>query len=225
MKVFKATICILLTVTVCLYPLTAWQAAFADENGAPIPVYAYVDLGSEVYFCAQKDQETALFIIPQTYCVQILAKEEDWYKVRYAEDNGLYKAVEGYCLQSDVVITDEPPQNLYLNTTVTVTYRTDAASPLLPALQNLEFTAAFYGNYKVAKTTCSYVYCNDYFGYTAGAIENYPLNELPKTEPVDAPVGKKSNTTLITALAITAVAAAAVIVLYFTGKRPPKTSA
>lgn len=221
MKVFKAAICLVLTTLILFFP--CFSVASADESAPPsAKTYAYADLGSNTYLCEKPDENTAKFLIPQTYCVEILSEEKNWYRVKYAEDNGIYRAVEGFCLKDDLILCKTPLENLYLHKTVTISFRTDQPSSLLPGLDNIEVTAAYYGAYEIGKTGCSYVYCNDKFGYIPGAIEDYPLNSLPE-QPAVAPAGKSgTNAALISAIAVTVAAAAAITVLYFTGKRPPK---
>ena len=50
--------------------------------------------------------------------------------------------------------------------------------------------------------------------------DDYPLNEIPEPEQPDPqPSGGGSNAKLITVLALTALAAAVLIVLYVTGRK------
>lgn len=223
MKVFKAVLCLVLTTLIYFFP--CFTAAFADESEPSVTVkkYAYADFGSKTYLCAEPDENKAKFLIPQTYCVEILGEVKNWYHVKYAEDNGLYRAVEGYCLKDDLILCEQPPENLYLHMTVKIVYKTEQVSSLLPGLENIEVTAAFYGAYEIGRTGCSYVYCNDKFAYIPGAIEDYPMNNLPN-RPTVAPAQKGGgNAALIATIVVTVAAAAAITILYFTGKRPPKT--
>lgn len=225
MKVFKAALCLALTAFIFLFPTlgfygagTLASAEAAEENHAR---YAYVDMETQAYFCTEKNGDSALFLIPQTYCVEILGEEGDWYKVTYAEDSGVYKALKGYCLKSDVVPCESPLENLYLNLTVKVVYRTDEVTSLLPGLGSIEFEAAFYGAYEIGKSNCSYVLCNGYFGYIPRSIEDYPLNPLPSKPTLTPPQDGGGKAVLIAAISVIAVAAAAILILYFTGKKAP----
>lgn len=105
---------------------------------------------------------------------------------------------------------------------VKVIYKTEKPPASLPELGDIELTAAYYGAYRIGKTDCSYVLCNDKFAYIPEAVTDYPLNTLPE-RPTIAPA-KKGGTSaaLIAAIVVTVAAAAAITVLYFTGKRPPK---
>lgn len=220
MKVIKALICLVFATYAFIFPAAGALTASAEEGEAEIKTYAYADIGDSCWFFSEKNEKSALFMIPQTYCVQILGEDGDWYKVQYAEDAGIYQALQGYCLKSDLTLLEKPLENLYLHMPVTIIYRTDSSTNLLPSLGDIEITAAYYGAYSFGKTACSYVLANGKFGYITGAIEDYPLNELP-TRPTVAPAeNKNSNVTLITAIAITTVAAAAIIILYFASKKP-----
>ena len=160
--------------------------------------------------------------MPYTYCVEILSTDGEWYYVKYAEDNSPYRALYGYCLSARLTPVAQPPDNVYLNMPVTVTFKADAPTGSLPVLNELNVTAAFYGTYYSGATAYSYVYYDGTFGYIYGANDNYPLNELPADEPPAAELpasGGGANTKLITALALAGVAAAALIILYFTGRK------
>lgn len=215
MKVFKTTACLLCTILIFFSRFAAFPAEAQTAR------YAYADLGSEVYICSEKNEDSALFIVPQTYCVEILGDDGTWYYVKYAEDNDVYRAVYGYCLKGGLVLTETPLENLYLNVTLKVIFRNDQPSGYLPPLE-MELTAAYYGEYNLGKTKLSYVYCGEKFGYVTERVENYPLNDLP--QPTVGPIDDKpddGNAMLIAALTITLAAAAAIAVLYFSGRHKP----
>lgn len=215
MKPFKAIVCCLLTMLIL-------TSAFNMNKGeiharAAVSKYARAD-AKDVYFCKDKDLNTALFTVPYTYCVEIISVEGEWYRVKYAEDFSLYQTLYGYCLSKNLTPVDEPPENIYLNMPVTVTYRTDVPEGSLPVLNELNVTAAFYGTYYSGATAYSYVLYDGKFGYIYGANDDYPLNEIPEPNP---PAGnsKSSNAKLITIFALTGVAAAALIILYITSRK------
>ena len=57
------------------------------------------------------------------------------------------------------------------------------------------------------------------FGYVYGAHDDYPLNPLPEPEQPEEPSAESGDNKLLIGLALAGVAAAALIILYFTGKR------
>ena len=215
MKPLKALLC-------CLAAALIVFPVFSPRGVARAATTRYARADArDIYFCKEKDSTYALFTIPYTYCVEIISTEGDWYYVKYAEDNALYEALYGYCLSKNLTPVDKPPENIYLNMPVTVTYRTDMPTGSLPVLNELNVTAAFYGTFYSGPTAYSYVRYDGKFGYIYGANDDYPLNEIPiDAEGTEKPSkGKGANTKLITVLALTAVAAAVLIVLYLTGRR------
>lgn len=223
MKIFKAA-SVLAAVFFNFTLLAVPQSYALAESGYK---YAYVDIDVKVFFCRSKNLGDALFEIPNTYCLEILGQEDGWLKVKYAEDDGVFQALYGYCVQDGLILSNEEPARKYLRQTVTVTYNTGDIGNMLEGLPPIEFEAAYYGALTAGSKRCSYVYCNGYFGYITGAIENYPLNPLPSTTTFSPSENKSqdaSASTLITAVAITAVAVVAISVLYFSSKKPPKTS-
>ena len=216
MKALKSALAAVIAIVICRSCGAPLSASAATAR------FAYADLGSEVYFCTEKNAESAIFIIPQTYCVEILAEEDIWYYVKYAEDNGNYRAKYGYCLKTELIEINEPLENTYLNLPIMITFRTDEINSLLPPI-TIEMKAAYYGEYRLGKTTLAYVYCNDKFGYVPQTVTDYPFNELPKPVIGENPDPPESNvnSTLITVIVITVVAAAAVVILFFSSKKRP----
>lgn len=215
MRVLKAAICLAITTLIFFAP-----AFFrAPAHAAALPKYAYTELDSTVYFYSENDRNKTLFEIPQTYCVEILSEQGDWYYVKYADDNGVYRAVYGYVLKSEVTPTDVPPENIYLHLTISVIYRTDDVGDLLNGLDEIEITAAYYGAYSVGGVRYAYVFANGKLGYVKYTLDSYPKNDLPKTAPTFAQ-GGGSDSRLITAVVITLISAAAIVILYFASKKP-----
>lgn len=217
MKTAKTIVCCLLA---ALIFTLAFRAFTLGKYGvAAVSRYARAD-AKDIYFCEKKDLNYALFTIPYTYCVEILSVDGDWYYVKYADDGGLYRALYGYCKSENLTPVDEPPQNIYLNMPVTVTFKADTPVGSLPVLNELNVTAAFYGTYFAGATAYSYVLYDGTFGYIYGANDNYPLNEFPKQEQPEQPKTEGgTNVKLITGLALAALAAAALIILYLTGRK------
>lgn len=225
MKFLKAACCIALCCTVLLIAYVICTAnesdfAAAQTNAPEAARYAYADTDSEVYFYSLENK-TALFVIPQTYCVQILGREGEWLRVRYAEDEGLFVHIDGYCRAESLKECDEPLENLYLKRTVTITYAPSETPPApLSPPKVMEFAAAYYGSFKVGDVDCMYVYVDGNFCYVTGTIGYYEKNELPEDlTPAFATDGEGVNAALICALVLTFVAAAAIVIIYFTGKR------
>lgn len=217
MKVYKAIILLIITIFFSLAP--AAVPAFADD-GQRDNLYAYADLNGTAYIYSAKDPSSKLFIIPKTYCVEILEESDGWYRVKYAEDSGVYRAVYGWCRTSDVVKTQIPLKKLYLQRTVTVIYRTDAPSGFLPSLGDIEMTAAYYGAYEAGDSKYSYVLCGNSFGYIDWQIGEYEFNELPSAPTFNPAEANGPDAKVIVAIVIVLVAVIAVGALYFATRKP-----
>ncbi len=219
MKAVKTMFCCIAAALIIVAVLFSPNAV--KSHAAVAPRYARAD-ARDIYFCERKDLNYALFTIPYTYCVEILSTDGDWYYVRYAEDSSAYRALYGYCLSSSLTPVEEPPPQIYLNMPIVIKFKPDAPENSLPVLGELNVTAAFYGTYYAGATAYSYVYYDGTFGYVYGAHDDYPLNEIPSDEPpAEKPdtSGGGANTKLITGIALAGVAAAALIILYFSGRR------
>lgn len=219
MKAAKFLLCLILAIITLSFPYRAFDSG--NAAAARTARYARAD-ERDVYFCERKDLKYALFTIPYTYCVEILSTDGDWYYVKYAEDGGLYRSLYGYCLSEGLTPVDEPPENIYLYKTVPVTFKADEVVGSLPVLSEITVIAAFYGTYYSGASAYSYVLYDGGFGYIYGANDDYPLNEIP-SEPVDSPEPEipeeSGNNKLVTALVLVALAAAALIIVYFTSRK------
>ncbi len=184
------------------------------------PVYARA-LSHEAYFCSEKERSSGLFAVPYSYCVQVLEEQEDgWYRVQYAEDSGLYKAVYGYVRAEDFTLLDEAPETSYLYMPVNVTYSQPPAGGL-PAIDDVTVTAAFYGNYYSGGAGYSYVLYGDSFGYIGGATENYPTIEITPA-PSPSP-SRPSGAAVAVFVAIGVLAALAAALFALSGRRRRRT--
>lgn len=184
-------------------------------------IYAMA-LSTTVYLCEEREEKTTLFAIPYTYCVQILKEYDDWYGVRYAEDDGLYEPVWGYCKKNDLMIVGSMPENSYLYYPIEVTLTSSPLpGPSLPAIKHT-VTAAFLGNYFDGAAAYSCIMYNGGFGYIEGEISDYTPNPIPSAPTFSNGTVKRAkdnNAKLITATLIAALAVGAVVILLFTGRR------
>lgn len=169
----------------------------AALSGATPRVYAAADAyvyavpnDRECYFCEDKNLSTALFAVPYTYCVRVISESENWLYVSYAEDDGEYKKLYGYCLKEEFTFLETPPENIYLNKTVEITYSAEGENSLLPSPEKLTRQAAYYGVYRYGAAYYSYVRCNGSFSYIAGANDDYALNELGGDDTADEDDGQ-----------------------------------
>lgn len=196
-------------------PSAAWASADTSQTYARAKV-------RDAYFFTDRDLTTSIFTVPYTYCIEVLRDEGEWYYASYATNNGIYKELKGYCRKQDFDIVEQKPEVTYLYKTVSVTYKSGDGASSLPVLNEITVEAAFYGNFYSGATAYSYVYAQGSFGYIKGSIDDYPLNiaeEPPQTSENESGGSGKVNFGLIAALVICALAALALIMLYYTSKK------
>ena len=224
MKVSAAVAALLCAAAILFAPFAArtTEYAAAQQGNAVQDVMnaAYARANSRTaYFCTDADLSTGIFAVPYTYCVEILGEEGEWYRVKYAEDYGIYRALYGYVLKSDFTPLEQAPQTVYLYKSVSVTFSQDQPSGNLPVIDDITVTAAFYGSYYSGAAGYSYVLYDGSFGYIAGANEDYPLI-LPEKDEKDEPQkGTASAATIVTFCAIGALAVLAAVIVAFSGKK------
>ena len=213
MKILKA-LCVLFSLTI-FFPVPARTAA------AETTVKYAMALTDDVYIYDEMKQNCELFALPETYCVEIVKEYDGWYRVAYAEDDGFYRKVTGYCKKDNLQVLEEPPPNPYLNYPVEIKL-TSGENPVfgLPGLE-ITVTAAFYGNYRRANTSYVYLRYDGGFGYVEGEINDYVKNEIPSVPTFSE--GNAQNTgetsAVLPALIIGGLAVVAVAVLIVTGKK------
>lgn len=211
MKAATSAVCCLLAAVISVFSARPAHIAAAGESSR----LARADSRS-VYFCDEMDDGAARFAIPYTYCVRVLETVDGWYRVKYAEDVGEYRALYGYCRKTGLTEIAEPPENVFLNMTVSVKFSQEPIDPSLPAFSGVTVEAAYYGAYYLDGAAYSYVLYGGEFAYVVGANDGYPLNEIPQKPAPSS--GKGADVKLILVISLIAVAAAALLILYFTGK-------
>lgn len=229
MKVLPKAAAFIAAAVIALAPVTIAAGAETTEydgtdGGETQTLSSYARATSrEAYFCTSADLATGIFAVPYTYCVEILSEEGDWYRVKYAEDYGIYRAVYGYVQKSDFEVLSEAPQTVFLYKSVSVTFSQDAPAGNLPVIDDITVTAAFYGSYYSGAAGYSYVLCDDSFGYIVGANEDYPLI-LPEDDAADTEDDAQPNNsvTVVAAVVIGALALLALALLVLSGKKRPK---
>ena len=146
MKVYAAVAALLCAAAILFAPFAArtTEYAAAQQGNAVQDVMnaAYARANSRTaYFCTDADLSTGIFAVPYTYCVEILGEEGEWYRVKYAEDYGIYRALYGYVLKSDFTPLEQAPQTVYLYKSVSVTFSQDQPSGNLPVIDDITVIA------------------------------------------------------------------------------------
>lgn len=205
-KLFLLTAMLLFTVcTTAGLPLVA---ANAEES----PLYAVAD-GKDVWFYAEENEESGLFVIPYTYYVLVLRYGETFCSVQYLEDSSPYRAVTGYCKTADLTFVDFIPARPYLRYEFTVTYT--LANTSFVTMGNGSFntvskTFVYYGTSCFGTARFHYVYSDGIFDYIPASEEIvYDLNtdylSVGAAEPVDPPIEEPAASSTPSALQIAVV--------------------
>ena len=229
MKVLPKAAAFIAAAVIALAPVTIAAGAETTEydgtdGGETQTLSSYARATSrEAYFCTSADVATGIFAVPYTYCVEVLYEEGDWYRVKYAEDYGIYRAVYGYVLKSQFELLSERPSTVYLYRSVSVNFSQDDPTGGLPEIDDITVTAAFYGSYYSGAAGYSYVLCNGSFGYISGANEDYPLivpegGDTPAADehPADENSG---DGTIVAVVIISVVIALAVGLVILSGRK------
>ncbi len=207
-----AIICVILIMTA-----TSFTPVFAAS-----PTYARAI--DKVAYLYEEKNENPLFAVPYTYYVQILRDEGEWYFVRYADDAGVYRAVDGYCEKKHFELEYGTPENIYLNRPVTLSLPAGETPPFVPAATQLSLDAAYYGAVDWANTPYAYVLCHGSFFYVKDEFGEYAYN--PPTHTPDDNGGNTEsggtglNFASIAFIVIASLSVVVILIIYFTTKKP-----
>lgn len=150
---------------VLLFANPVFFPRLAQRAKAESGVYACV-VEDNTYFYSSPSEENALFILPQSYYVKVLAKGTDYSYVQYLESLSSYQSVFGYCKTQELLFVDYIPLNPYLYYTYPVDFSVGEDNPLVEGtLSTLTYPCVYYGDYPVGTTRLAYVRLNGSFGY------------------------------------------------------------
>ena len=148
--------------------LNAAKATIAQPTTASISdsaaTYACI-LTSDVYFHQAETDASALFTLPKTYFVKVLAVGTPYTKVEYQTEAKHVKPLIGYCLTSQLTFVDYIPVNPYLYATFEVKYAAENAEQGDAFLEKLTFTCGYYGDYTMGTKTYAYVLRDGEYAY------------------------------------------------------------
>lgn len=198
-----------------------FTAALAKPVYAAAPTYARAK--NKTAYIYENKEQNPLFAVPYTYCVQVLRDEGEWYFVRYADDAGVYKAVEGYCKKENLEPEYEAPTVTYLYRPVTLNLPAGEHLPFLPADTEISLDAAYYGAVEWADEKYAYVLCHGSFIYVKDDFGDYELNaptRTPDDETESGGGGSRLNFATIAFIVIASLSAIVILIIYFTTKKP-----
>lgn len=218
----KRSIVFLLALALFLLPARTTNAAAQSDS--------YAVAVGDVWFYASADEETRLFLLPETYYVRILDEGELFCTVEYQADDAPYKKLLGYCRTDALTFVDFVPVRPYLRKQITVTYTLPDAGGLgSQDFITSERTFVYYGNRYENGQLYLYVLSGDTFGYLpADAPPEYEHNDdyLQDTSAVEetppAAQGESPGAVQIAVIVLACVAAVAVAVILLRGRKPPR---
>lgn len=205
---------------------------FGKEAEAEELTYAVAD-GKEIWFYAEADENTGLFIIPYTYYVIVLDYGAPFCAVQYFDDVSPYKAVKGYCKTEELTFVDFVPARPFLRVELTYTYQLSVSSSVTMGsgtFNTVEKTFVYYGTSYLGTARFHYVSSGGIFDYIPAAQEiTYELNTDYLTETVVAPAVEEEETAetssptplQIALICLAGVAACAIVFFVLRGKKPP----
>ena len=167
------------------------------------------------YFYSEKNNSTILFAVPKGYCIEILRDDGEWYYARYASDSGIYREKLGYCRKEQFTPVQDVPTVTYLYKAVSVNFKADKVSGVLPTLGDISLEAAYYGALTLGDIDYAYVYCQGTFGYIEGKFEEDVADVFKPDGGDDAASGGGWSAGLISVIVILAMFVAVIVVLHF----------
>ena len=151
-------------------------------------------LTPDVFFYAQRDEKSGLFLLPDSYYVKVLDVSPDFCKIEYLYDDTHVQKLVGYAKTSQLTFVPYVPKRPYLYRLFDLHYKIEnAISVSSSVLNEIIITCAYYGDYTVGSQTYCYVLREGTFGYVPKPADftverNTEYNEwLESTQPTDQP--------------------------------------
>lgn len=165
LSVLTACLCLLSA----LYPFSAVRTyAQNDQQSSPtqptIGGYACI-VSSNVFFYAEKQEKSGLFLLPETYYVKILDVAPDFCKIEYLYDDEHAQKLIGYAKTEQLTFVSYVPKRPYFYHLFDVRYTINEATDASSVLGEIVVTCAYYGDYTIGSQTYCYVLRGDTFGY------------------------------------------------------------
>lgn len=173
--IFSVTF-VLYTFFSTLFPLSVLPAK--AEQTEQTEQYACA-LSRDVYFYAEENENSGLFLLPYTYYVKVLRYGTPFSYCSYLTDTDSCQTVYGYCKTDALTFVDYVPRRPYLYYTLDVTYSLPASSPVVKDdFSKITLSYALYGEYTVGSATYLYVFRDGETGYLPKTQEiSYELND------------------------------------------------
>ncbi len=196
---------------------------------AETPRYA-VAADTNVWFYSSEDEAAKLFLLPETYYVRVLYKDDVYTAVEYLVNDAPYRKIMGYCRTDALTFVEFIPLRPYLKRQITVSYTLPGAGSLDGAFSSIERTFVYYGKRYENGQLYFYVLEGETFGFIPAEEElEFELND----DFLDLPAGpaegagtaaQEAVPPVLQVVLILAVCAVAIViaVLVLRGKAPRK---
>jgi len=187
-----------------------------------------------VWLYSGKDESSGLFVLPCSYYVRVLERNDDYCSVIYGEDASPYRTVSGYCKTDQLTFVDFQPERPFLKLELTVVYSLGSDT----GMGNGTFTQLtkrfhYYGTSYLGTARYFYVLADGIFDYipaTQEIVYDYNTDYLtdasaPSDDPPpvrDDPVQEQPLSTLqIIVICAVVFAVLAIALFVLRGKRAP----
>ncbi len=156
MKRLIALFLLLFSALPCPVPAAAASAAESE--------YAVAADGN-VWFYSAEEEESRLFLIPETYYVHVLNVGETYSAAEYLINDPPYRKIVGYCRTQALTFVDFVPARPYLLRQITVSYTLPEGGALGSAFDSIERDFVYYGTRYEKGQLYFYVLSEGTFGY------------------------------------------------------------
>lgn len=165
-KFISWTLAVLFSIAASFAATPRAPTAHAQDLSSAATVGGYACIRSpSVYFYASKNEDSGLFLLPESYFVKILETSDDYCKIEYLYDDAYVKKLVGYARTEQLTFVDFTPKRPYLYHLFPLRYTLDGAIGGDGFLDDLTVTCAYYGDYIVGSKLYCYVLQGESFGY------------------------------------------------------------
>lgn len=168
-KLISCALALFCIVCAAFFPAISAQTVCAQNTqpatAAPsVGGYACI-LTDNVYFYSSKNEDSGLFLLPESYFVKILETGDTFCKIEYLYDDAHVKKLIGYARTAQLAFVDYVPERPYLYCLFNLRYTLGDSFGGDGFLDNITVTCAYYGDYAVGSKLYCYVLQGEDFGY------------------------------------------------------------
>ncbi|MGN1076956.1 MAG: hypothetical protein ACI4ST_00415 [Candidatus Gallimonas sp.] len=180
-----------------------------------------VAASDEVWFYAETDETSGLFLVPYSYCVRIVGESGNFVQAEYGGKDGL-PVQKGYCLRDGLLFLDYEPERPFFVHLVKLVYKLET-----PAQEELSYSreAYFYGYYPSGSARYLRVLLDGELVLVGEAEPlSIPTTDYIPSQKTNSPAAETGSSRLsalqIVIVCIACAATVVVAVLVMRGKKP-----